>query len=30
LKFFGGNGLVVRLNDRDFVQKPKGSAPAMP
>jgi hypothetical protein len=22
LKFFGGNGLVVRLNDRDFVQKP--------
>jgi hypothetical protein len=25
LKFFGGNGLVVRLNDRDFVQKPIGS-----
>ena len=22
MKFFGGNGLVVRLNDRDFVQKP--------
>src|SRR5882672_1761692 len=22
LKFFGGNGLVVGLNDRDFVQKP--------
>ena len=22
LKVFGGNGLVVRLNDRDFVQKP--------
>ena len=26
MKFFGGNGLVVRLNDRDFVQKPIRSA----
>ena len=26
LKFLGGNTLVVGLNDRDFVQKPKGSA----
>jgi hypothetical protein len=26
LKFLGGDGLVVELNDRDFVQKPIRSA----